>query len=53
MKIEIEKVIDAIIELAEVAAKEPRPLPEEPVEKWKMKLRNLHYYVCLWYMPMV
>ena len=30
---EIEKVIDAIIELAEVAAKEPRPLPEEPVEK--------------------
>jgi len=30
---EIENVIDAIIELAEVAAKEPRPLPEEPVEK--------------------
>ena len=30
---EIEKVIDAIIELAEVAAKEPRPLPEEPEEK--------------------
>ena len=30
---EIDKVIDAIIELAEVAAKEPRPLPEEPVEK--------------------
>ena len=30
---EIEKVIDAIIDLAEVAAKEPRPLPEEPVEK--------------------
>ena len=30
---EIEKVIDAIIKLAEVAAKEPRPLPEEPVEK--------------------
>ena len=30
---EIEKVIDAIIELAEVVAKEPRPLPEEPVEK--------------------
>ena len=30
---ETEKVIDAIIELAEVAAKEPRPLPEEPVEK--------------------
>ena len=30
---EIENVIDAIIELAEVAAKEPRPLPEEPVDK--------------------
>ena len=30
---EIESVIDAIIELAEVAAKEPRPLPEEPVDK--------------------
>jgi len=30
---EIENVIDAIIELAEVAAKEPRPLPAEPVEK--------------------
>ena len=30
---EIENVIDAIIELAEVAAKDPRPLPEEPVEK--------------------
>ena len=30
---EMEKVIDAIIELAEVAAKEPRPLPEEPIEK--------------------
>jgi len=30
---EIENVIGAIIELAEVAAKEPRPLPEEPVEK--------------------
>ena len=30
---EIESVIDAIIELAEVAAKEARPLPEEPVDK--------------------
>ena len=30
---EMENVIDAIIELAEVAAKEPRPLPEEPPEK--------------------
>ena len=30
---EMEKVIDAIIELAEVAAKEPRPLPQEPVDK--------------------
>ena len=30
---EIESVIDAIIELAKVAAKEPRPLPEEPVDK--------------------
>ena len=30
---EIENVIKAIIELAEVAAKEPRPLPEEPLEK--------------------
>ena len=30
---EMENVIDAIIELAEVAAKEPRPLPEEPLEK--------------------
>ena len=29
---EMEKVINAIIELAEVAAKEPRPLPEEPSE---------------------
>ena len=30
---EIENVIKAIIDLAEVAAKEPRPLPEEPAEK--------------------
>ena len=30
---EIEHVIKAIIDLAEVAAKEPRPLPEEPKEK--------------------
>ena len=30
---EIGNVIKAIIELAEVAAKEPRPLPEEPAEK--------------------
>jgi len=30
---EIENVIRAIIDLAEVAAKEPRPLPEEPAEK--------------------
>ena len=30
---EIEHVIKAIIDLAEVAAKEPRPLPEEPIEK--------------------
>ena len=30
---EIEQVIKAIIDLAEVAAKEPRPLPEEPKEK--------------------
>ena len=30
---EIEHVIKAIIDLAEVAAKEPRPLPEEPNEK--------------------
>ena len=30
---EIENVIKAIIELAEVAAKEPRPLPEESSEK--------------------
>ena len=30
---EMEKVIKAIIELAEVAAKEPRPLPKEPQEK--------------------
>jgi polyribonucleotide nucleotidyltransferase len=30
---EIGNVIKAIIELAEVAAKEPRPLPEEPSEK--------------------
>ncbi len=30
---EMEKVIKSIIELAEVAAKEPRPLPDEPVEK--------------------
>ena len=30
---EIEQVIKAIIDLAEVAAKEPRPLPDEPKEK--------------------
>ncbi len=30
---EIDHVIKAIIDLAEVAAKEPRPLPEEPKEK--------------------
>ena len=30
---EMESVIKAIIDLAEVAAKEPRPLPEEPKEK--------------------
>mgnify|MGYP001161237395 CR=1 FL=1 len=30
---EMEIVINSIIELAEVAAKEPRPLPEEPGEK--------------------
>ncbi len=30
---EMEHVIKAIIDLAEVAAKEPRPLPEEPKEK--------------------
>ena len=30
---EMEKVINAIIELAEVAAKEPRPIPEESSEK--------------------
>ena len=30
---EMKNVIEAIIELAEVAAKEPRPLPEEPIEK--------------------
>ena len=30
---EMGKVIKAIIDLAEVAAKEPRPLPDEPVEK--------------------
>ena len=30
---EIEHVIKAIIDLAEVAAKEPRPLPDEPKEK--------------------
>ncbi len=30
---EIENVIKAIIDLAEIAAKEPRPLPEEPAEK--------------------
>ncbi len=30
---EMENVITAIIELAEVAAKEPRPLPDEPLEK--------------------
>ena len=30
---EMKNVIKAIIELAEVAAKEPRPLPEEPIEK--------------------
>ena len=30
---EIGNVIKAIIELAEIAAKEPRPLPEEPSEK--------------------
>ena len=30
---EIENVINAIIDLAEVAAKEPRPLPEEPSGK--------------------
>lgn len=29
---EMQTVIDAIIELAEVAAKDPRPLPEEPAE---------------------
>ena len=30
---EMENVIKAIIDLAEVAAKEPRPLPDEPIEK--------------------
>jgi polyribonucleotide nucleotidyltransferase len=30
---EMEDVIKAIIDLAEVAAKEPRPLPDEPAEK--------------------
>ncbi len=30
---EMEDVIKAIIDLAEVAAKEPRPLPDEPIEK--------------------
>ena len=30
---EMGNVIKAIIDLAEVAAKEPRPLPDEPVEK--------------------
>ena len=30
---EMEDVIKAIIDLAEVAAKEPRPLPAEPAEK--------------------
>ncbi len=34
---EMEIVIKAIIELAEVAAKEPRPLPEEPIEKSEYK----------------
>jgi len=28
----MQTVIDAIISLAEVAAKDPRPLPEEPAE---------------------
>ena len=34
---EMETVINAIIELAEVAAKEPRPLPDEPIEKNEFK----------------
>ena len=34
---QMQTIIDAIIELAEVAAKDPRPLPEEPAEVGEIK----------------